>query len=152
MSPQSSQSRTRGFAPLFRGLYPDQQMRVSDAERQAAADRLAEHFADGRLDQAEFDERIGRAMSAKTQADLNDLFADLPETGAPAGPAGAAGSEGLPRRHHRPVLSLVLVVVIILAAAHAVLFAGPWLWLGVLAAVVLFATRGGRRSRPSQDR
>src|SRR5271166_2363145 len=120
-------TQSRGFGPLFRGLYPDQQMRVSDTERQAAVDRLAEHYADGRLDQAEFDERSGLAMSAKTRADLSALFADLPETGAPAGP------ELLPRRHHRPVLSLVLIVVIILAAVHAVLFAGPWLWLGLLA-------------------
>ena len=152
MSTQSSQSRTRGFAPLFRGLYSDQQMRVSDAERQAAADRLAEHFADGRLDQAEFDERAGLAMSAKTQADLSALFTDLPETGAPAGSAGQEAPAGPPRRHYRPVLSLVLIVVIILATAHAVLFAGPWLWLGILAAGVLFATRGVRRSHPGQDR
>jgi hypothetical protein len=148
----STQSRPHGFAPLFRGLYSDQQMRVSDAERQAAADRLAEHFADGRLDQAEFDERAGLAMSAKTLADLSALFADLPETGAPARSAGQAAPEGPQRGHHRPVLSLVLIVVIILVAAHAVLFAGPWLWLGILAAGVLFATRGVRRSHPSQDR
>jgi len=79
-------SRTRGFSPLFRGLYSDQHLRVSDAERQAVVDRLAEHFADGRLDQAEFDDRVGRAMNAKTRADLSGLFSDLPETGAPAVP------------------------------------------------------------------
>ena len=45
-----------------------------------STDRLAEHFADGRLDQAEFDERVSRAMNAKTRADLSGLFADLPET------------------------------------------------------------------------
>ncbi len=142
MCTQSRQSRARGFAPLFRGLYSDQQMRVSDAERQAAADRLAEHYADGRLDRAEFDERVGRAMSAKTQADLGALFADLPETGAPAGPAAP---EGPRRRHRHPVLSLVLIVVIILAAAHAVLFAGPWLWLGVLAVALLWGRAVSRR-------
>src|SRR5271166_3493262 len=145
-------TQSRGFGPLFRGLYPDQQMRVSDTERQAAVDRLAEHYADGRLDQAEFDERSGLAMSAKTRADLSALFTDLPETGALAGSAGQAAPEGPSRRHHRPVLSLVLIVVIILAAAHAVLFAGPWLWLGILAVGVLFATRGVRRSHPGQDR
>ena len=46
--PRTSQSWTRGFSPLFRSLYSDQDLRVSDAERQAVADRLAEHFADGR--------------------------------------------------------------------------------------------------------
>jgi GntR family transcriptional regulator len=63
-----------------------QHLRVSDAEREAATDRLAEHFAAGRLDLAELYDRVGRAMSAKTRADLNGLFADLPEAGAPAVP------------------------------------------------------------------
>ena len=65
-------------------MYSDQHLRVSDAEREAVTDQLAEHFAAGRLDQAEFDDRVGRAMSAKTRADLSGLFADLSETGAPA--------------------------------------------------------------------
>jgi GntR family transcriptional regulator len=72
-------------------MYSDQHLRVSDAERGAVADRLAEHFAAGRLDQAEFDDRAGRAMSAKTRADLSGLFADLPEAGAPAVPELARG-------------------------------------------------------------
>src|ERR1700720_2678996 len=84
MSPQRDYGRG-GFSPLFRGMYSsDQHLRVSDAERQVVTDRLSEHFADGRLDQAEFDDRVGRAMNAKTRADLSGLFSDLPETGAPA--------------------------------------------------------------------
>jgi GntR family transcriptional regulator len=77
-------------------MYSDQHLRVSDAEREAVADRLAEHFADGRLDQAEFDDRVGRAMSAKTRADLSGLFADLSETGAPAVPELPRGGGGTP--------------------------------------------------------
>ena len=50
--------------PLFAN---DHNIRVSDAERQAITDRLAVHYGDGRLDQAEFDERVGRAMNAKTR-------------------------------------------------------------------------------------
>ncbi len=140
----------------FPGSYSDPHLRVSDAERQAVADRLGEHFADGRLDQAEFDERVNRAMSAKTRADLNGLFDDLPEMnsrpqpGAPAGPAAPAGPR---RRHRHPVLVLILLVVITLAAAHAVVAATvPWLWLGLVAAIVFLATRGTRRPRASQDR
>jgi hypothetical protein len=143
MSPQSSQSRTRGFAPLFRGTSSSQQMRVSDAERQTVVDRLADHFADGRLDHAEFDERVGRAMSAKTQADLNGLFADLPETRVQVAPAIARVSH----RGPRPVLVIALLVVLALTAAHAPLFAGLWLWLGFLAVALLVATRGVRHSR-----
>jgi GntR family transcriptional regulator len=77
-------------------MYSGQHLRVSDAEREAVADRLAEHFAAGRLDQAEFGGRVGRAMSAKTRADLSELFAGLPETGAPAVPELPRGGGGTP--------------------------------------------------------
>ena len=76
-----------GALPAGGGLYSDQHLRVSDAEREAVTGRLAEHFAAGRLDQAEFGDRVGRAMSARTRADLSGLVADLPETRAPAVPA-----------------------------------------------------------------
>jgi Domain of unknown function (DUF1707) len=151
--PRTGPSRTRGFSPLFRGLYPDysdQHLRVSDAERQAVTDRLAEHFADGRLDQAEFDGRVGRAMNAKTRADLSGLFSDLPETGAPAVPDHPHRS--LRRRRH-PVLIFVLLVLFIMATAHAVMWATtPWLWVAFLGVALLFATGTIGRSRPGQDR
>ena len=61
----------RGSTPRRRDRSTaDASMRVSDAERSDVADRLAQHYGDGRLDQAELDERLSRAMSAKTQADL----------------------------------------------------------------------------------
>src|SRR5690349_2066987 len=143
-------SRSRGFSPLFRGLYSDQHLRVSNAERQAVADRLAEHFADGRLDQAEFDDRVGRAMGAKTRADLSGLFSDLPETGAPAVPDDP--HHPLRRRRH-PVLIFVLFVLFIIATAHAVMWATmPWLWVAFLGLALLFATGIIGRSRPGQDR
>ena len=77
-------------------MYSDQYLRVSDAEREAVCGRLAEHFAAGRLDQAEFDDRVRRAMSARTRGDLRGLVADLPETGAPAGPEFPRGGGGTP--------------------------------------------------------
>jgi Domain of unknown function (DUF1707) len=142
MPSQYSQSWARGFSPLFQGPYSDQHLRVSDAERQAVADQLAEHFSSGRLDQAEFDERIGRAMGAKTRADLNGLFDDLPETGAPA-------ATDRPRRRGHPVLLVGLVVLIAIAAGHLVF---PLLWIGFLVAIVLVATGTFGRSRSSQRR
>ena len=147
MPSQYSQSWARGFSPLFSGPNSDQHLRVSDAERQAVTDRLAEHFGDGRLDQAEFDERVGRAVNAKTRADLGGLFDDLPETGAPARP------ERPRRRRGHPALLFVLLFVLALTAGHAVLWAiVPVLWLGLLVAGVLFATRAVGRSHASQDR
>lgn len=60
------------------GSGPTDDVRVGHAERQKAADDLAEHFAQGRLEQAEFEERTGAAWQAKTAADLKPLFFDLP--------------------------------------------------------------------------
>ncbi len=62
---------------------------------------LAQHYGDGRLDQAELDERLSRAMSAKTRADL----AGMPPTCLiPARPAArtaaAPAPAGEPRRHN----------------------------------------------------
>jgi hypothetical protein len=147
MSAQYNQNWTRGFFPGFTGPASDQHMRVSDAERQAVADRLAEHFSSGRLDQAEFDERVGKAMSAKTRADLNGLFDDLPETGAPAATDPSTGQ--LRRRHRHPVLLAALIVFVAIAAAHVV---WPLLWIGFLVAIVLFATGTIGHGRSGQRR
>ena len=134
--------RGRGFGPMFRDLYSeysDQHLRVSDAERQAVTDRLSEHFAAGRLDQAEFDERTSQAMNAKTRGDLSGLFNDLPDTGAPAVPEHH-------RRRRHPVLLTALVVVALIATAHILWWiAVPALWIGLMVVVVLAVT--GRLGR-----
>ena len=65
----------------------DSDLRVSDAERQATADQLKAHFTAGRLDMDEYDERLQRALSARTGRDLHDLMRDLPsESTAPTQP------------------------------------------------------------------
>lgn len=149
MSAQYNQNWTRGFGPWFTGPASDQHMRVSDAERQAVADRLAEHFSSGRLDQAEFDDRVGKAMSAKTRADLNGLFEDLPETGAPAATAPADPTSQPRRRQRHPILLVALIVFVIIAASHVV---WPLLWIGALVAIVLFATGTIGHGRSGQRR
>jgi hypothetical protein len=53
--------------------------RVSDAEREAVADRLRHAAAEGRLDTDELSDRVERAYRAQTSADLEPLTADLPE-------------------------------------------------------------------------
>ena len=85
-----------GAVPASGGADSGQHLRASDAEREAVAGRLGEHYAAGRLDRAEFDDRVGRAMRAKTRADLSGLLADLSETGAPAVPELARGGGGTP--------------------------------------------------------
>ena len=53
-------------------------VRIGDLEREQTAAHLGRAFGEGRLDLAEYDERIASAYSAKTASDLLHLTADLP--------------------------------------------------------------------------
>ena len=56
---------------------------ASNVEREAATRRLQEAFAEHRLTDDEFDQRIRQALTARTTAELDGLTADLPAA-APA--------------------------------------------------------------------
>lgn len=53
-------------------------MRIGDAERDEAVAMLQEHHAAGRLSTDEFEDRMGKALQARTASDLTALFYDLP--------------------------------------------------------------------------
>ncbi|MGP4023444.1 DUF1707 SHOCT-like domain-containing protein [Actinomadura sp. 3N407] len=119
------------------------EMRIGDAERDAVMVALHDHFAAGRLDRGELDERMDAVLSAKTRGDLRPLVRDLPSpTGLPEpdvrapadvpwGPGAAVmfGGPGHPawrhrrhmaRGHHRhgprfPAFPLLLGVFLVLA-------------------------------------
>jgi hypothetical protein len=59
-------------------LAPD--LRVSDRDRDGVVQIVQAAFAEGRLDDDEFDQRMRAALTARTAADLEKLTADLPET------------------------------------------------------------------------
>ncbi len=54
-------------------------VRISDQERDRAAEEIREHFAAGRLDEDELNERVSAAYAAKTSGELAALRADLPK-------------------------------------------------------------------------
>jgi hypothetical protein len=111
------------------GTTSDSHLRASDAERNEVAERLARHFTDGRLDQAEYRARLDRAMGATTRGDLEGLFDDLPPL--------ADDLPLRPRRRHR--LASVLVVVLVVALAAGLTFPVvhvPWVLLAVVALFV----------------
>jgi hypothetical protein len=68
-------------------------MRASDQDRDEATHRLQAAFAEGRLDDAEFDRRMRAALTAVTRPELDKLSADLPATPA-AAPAVAGPKPG----------------------------------------------------------
>ncbi|MFZ2042401.1 MAG: DUF1707 domain-containing protein [Trebonia sp.] len=75
------------------------EMRVGDAEREAAAAELREHYASGRLTLDELNERVDKAFAATTRGDLNALMTDLPSARpgwSSAGASGPSGSSALP--------------------------------------------------------
>lgn len=131
-----------------------QAMRVSNAERAEVTDALCKHFADGRLDEGEFNDRAARTAAAKTRADLAPILADLPPLGHPHHPEVPA----VPRRRNPLLWAVVLVLCapfllggavalsagvfgMARAAAHAVF---P---LFVLAVVILLLSRRRGRHR-----
>jgi hypothetical protein len=136
------------------GQNPD--LRVSDAERDAVVADLGQHFQDGRLDQAEYDQRVTAALAARTRGHLDALLSDLP----PADPAGQPDPSGRPGPRCGPrgalaFLPLALAVLFITLAArggwhHGA--AGGWpyaplgfLWLIVPVLAARMWIRGRRR-------
>jgi hypothetical protein len=145
---------------------------VSDADRDAVVDQLAGHFQQGRLDLTEFQERMDRAVRARTRGDLAGLLADLPQ------PLAAASLPAGPVRR-RPIPPLVLAALAVAgglflatvfgAAAHRYWAGGHWasghwagghggpgwwapwweLWWLIPAAIVALRVMWWRRARPA---
>jgi hypothetical protein len=114
----------------------DDRIRASDADRDRVTARLREHFAEGRLTQAELDERITAALNAKTLGDLRRVTADLPEPGV--APWAASGAGPRPQRTGPPFVVARrrgprLLPVILLALLLALVIPhGGWVLLGVV--------------------
>jgi DNA-binding PadR family transcriptional regulator len=71
----------------------DLRLRISDAERDAAAAELGDHFARGRLTAAELHARLNLALVAVTRRDIQRATEDLPRQHA--WPEGGGG-DGVP--------------------------------------------------------
>ena len=123
-------------------------MKASDADRDAALSELSEHFQAGRLTAAEFDERAGQALAARTWGELKDLLRDLP-AGRPGPRTPVVGSSAASPEQPsgRPALLPVPVLVGIgIAVAVSVGVAHIWgFWLLLLFAVFV-ARRVTRRA------
>jgi Domain of unknown function (DUF1707)/Domain of unknown function (DUF4190) len=67
----------------------DPSMRAATADRERAVDVLKAGFAEGRLTQEEYNDRMGRAYAARTYGELAALTADLPAGPLPVWPVAA---------------------------------------------------------------
>ena len=120
-------------------------LRAADADRRRVTDELQRHYVAGRLSQDELDERVSRALAARTFGDLDAELHDLPrETGprtpseprpAPdddaTGEAEAAGHDGSFRTHATSyLLVMALLVAIWLLTSPGGYFWPVWPMLG----------------------
>lgn len=120
---------------------PDQ--RVGDLERSAVCDELSAQFAAGRLVPEELDERLSRAVEARTRSDLGQLLADLPalEPPSPATPVPAPVRTATPAWSALDVLALVALIGCLGVAGLGVLFVASagepgYAWVAVLCTAV----------------
>ena len=130
---------------------PSTPIRIGDAERDKAVSDLGDHFAAGRLNREEFDDRADQAMQARFSTELAPLFADLPATApaAPAAPSGAGRLGGPPPWAYAMWLFPVLLMA---AVAGAILLHAPFiLWLGVWLLVIAKITGHKHRHRRHQQ-
>ena len=106
----------------------DASMRASDEERNAVADKLSRHYAEGRLDEAEFKTRLDTAMSAKTRGDLHGLFHDLPTLPSPPPPP--------PTRRQRTMPWLLLIAFVAFVTVATIpwfpLYHVPWFLFAIV--------------------
>ncbi|XVQ08842.1 DUF1707 SHOCT-like domain-containing protein [Spirillospora sp. CA-255316] len=150
------------------------EMRIGDAERDAVTTALHDHFAAGRLDREELDERLTATLAAKTQGDLKPIVRDLPgANGLPEpsrarghhpapwhphwGPPQAAWAHGHPARHHGhrhgpfpafPLLIGVFMVVAFTIGPGAAMLAVLQLALLVWTVKAILLAVAARRTRP----
>jgi hypothetical protein len=105
-------------------------LRIGDAEREAAAGELGEHFALGRIDAEEHSERLEQIWAARTTADLAPAFRDLPRPRSAESPrSSGAGRPPATARDWRPaiprvpfVFKLLLAIVLVWWGFHHALF------------------------------
>jgi uncharacterized protein DUF1707 len=148
-------------------------MRASHADREQVIEALKDAFVDGRLTKDELDARAGRALAARTCAELDAVIADIPPARAASGPTrplvparrrplarAAAGSGGCLALAAAAVgVSLILDpggagvyrpwAGLMLLLAQCALIAGVCiLWSGVVATTSVQQRRSGRQLPP----
>ncbi len=126
----------------------DPRTRIADSDRERAMADLAGHYADGRLDHEEYDERLDAIWTARTRADLAVLFSDLPRPQVQypptaARPTARAAARPLGRSRRFPLLPVIAVLILLSALTHA-----PF-WLLVFPLMFLRSRRGPMACAPS---
>ena len=98
---------------------PTPSLRASDADREAAVERLRVAATEGRLDPDEFDERLTAAYAARWCAELERLTVDVTPPPAPVEPLAFVRPQT--RTNGLAVVSLIASLVWVLGSIVAVI-------------------------------
>lgn len=125
---------------------PDPHVRASDAEREAARSRLTEHMAEGRISLEEYHERADAILNARTRADLEVPFHDLPApVPAVPPPAPVPIAERTRIATERALAIIGSFSVLIFFVLGFALDAWQWAWLVFLLPGAVGGRMGGHR-------
>ncbi|HVB41215.1 MAG TPA: DUF1707 domain-containing protein [Streptosporangiaceae bacterium] len=113
-------------------------LRIGDAEREAAAASLREHYAHGRLGIDEFQQRLDAVYAAKTDADIARITSDLPLLAPPGTGYPASSGPGPGQRRRFAVAPWATVALALLVIFLAVGLIHPFGWFGFFLARPLF--------------
>lgn len=119
-----------------------QQVRVGDAERDAATASLGQQMRDGRLSSDEYSDRSTQAAAAVTRADLDALFTDLPSgSGPPPGNTPQSAAAPVPMSATTPA-SAAVTTPAVPAPASRTAAAMRWVSIAGPLATILFFVCG----------
>ena len=117
-------------------------MRASDADREHVTERLRQAATEGRLLASELEERLARALRARTYGELDATVADLPGTPVQK----RSRTHELARTHPLTAVALVgavtLAVVVVVAVMIAWFLMAWGMWLMI--ALIVMASRRSR--------
>lgn len=120
---------------------PDPGVRIADSDRERAMADLAMHYADGRLDHEEYDERLDAIWTARTRADLAVLFSDLPRPQV-TDPKVRTPQQKSGRRKRVPLLPVLALLI-----ALSMIIEAP-LWLLIFPLMFVNGRHGGSCAPP----
>ncbi|WP_051024834.1 MULTISPECIES: DUF1707 domain-containing protein [Nocardia] len=98
----------------------NEHVRASDADREEIVERLRSAMNEGRLNLAEFDDRVQQVYAARTYGELSPILSDLPAVRERPGAAGAG---------RVPPWVLIMWT--------------PWVFVNILCVVIWLATGAG---------
>ncbi|MFT3971597.1 MAG: DUF1707 domain-containing protein [Micropruina sp.] len=139
-----------------------QQLRASDADRTKASGMLADAYAEGRLDNDEYNQRLDQVMSSKSLGELVPVLSDIvPAASGPSAPPLAAhfGQGAKPRwlaQFPRWWISMAVMfnliwLMTVLTSGHMIYYWPMWPMVGTAIPMIMGFMNGGNR-RDRSDR